>query len=215
METYLTFGFNRAVSIVMDAIDNLHSTAMSHHRVMVVEVMGRYAGWLALFAGVAGGGDVLLLPEIPYDLESIFRRVIDRSNHGKRFSIVVVAEGVVPKGEKLEKTKSWKSQLGGIGNHLSNLIQEKTDLETRPVILGHLQRGGPPTAFDRLLATQFGVKAADLIDKGEFGRMASLKGKEIVSVPMKDAIKNLKLVPADHSLIRAARAVGTCFGIED
>jgi len=213
METDLTFGFNSAVSIIMEAIDNLHSTAMSHHRVIVVEVMGRWVGWLALAAGVAGGGDVLLLPEIPFEEDVIFERVLERSTHGKRFSIVVVAEGVTPRGKKQDRDVSWKVKLGGVGQYISNMIQEGTGLETRPVILGHLQRGGPPTAFDRLLASQLAVKAVDLVMEGNFGQMAAIRGRNLTSVPIARAIRKLKKVPLNHPLIRAALAVGTSFGV--
>jgi len=204
LETDVTFGFNSAVTIIMNAIDNLHSTAMSHHRVLVVEVMGRFVGWLALVAGVAGGGDILLIPEIPYEEEEIFKRVWERSKQGKRFSIVVVAEGVEPEDKTQPKCE--------IGRYLSELIERETNLEARPVILGHLQRGGPPTAFDRILATQFAVKAVDLVMEGKFGQMVALKGDAFVSVPMADAIRDLKYVPLDHPLIRAAISVGTSFG---
>jgi len=204
LETDVTFGFNSAVTIIMNAIDNLHSTAMSHHRVLVVEVMGRFVGWLALVAGVAGGGDILLIPEIPYEEEEIFKRVWERSKQGKRFSIVVVAEGVEPEDKTQPKCE--------IGRYLSELIERETSLEARPVILGHLQRGGPPTAFDRILATQFAVKAVDLVMEGKFGQMVALKGDRYVSVPMADAIRDLKYVPLDHPLIRAAISVGTSFG---
>ena len=186
LETDVTFGFNSAVTIIMNAVDNLHSTAMSHHRVLVVEVMGRCVGWLALVAGVAGGGDILLIPEIPYQEDVIFKQVWDRSKQGKRFSIVVVAEGVEPSDKCAPECE--------IGRYLSELIERETKLETRPVILGHLQRGGPPTAFDRILATEFAVKAVDLVMEGKFGYMAALKGDAFVSVPMADAIRGLKYV---------------------
>jgi phosphofructokinase-like protein len=204
LETDVTFGFNSAVTIIMNAIDNLHSTAMSHHRVLVLEVMGRFVGWLAMVAGLAGGGDILLIPEIPYEEEEIFKRVWDRGKQGKRFSIVVVAEGVKPR-------EKYGFQCE-IGHYISELIERETKLESRPVILGHLQRGGPPTAFDRILATQFAVKAVDLVMEGKFGQMAALKGDAIVSVSMADAIRDLKFVPPDHPLIRAAISVGTSFG---
>jgi ATP-dependent phosphofructokinase / diphosphate-dependent phosphofructokinase len=215
METDYTFGFYSAVSIIMKAIDNLHSTAMSHHRVLVVEVMGRHAGWLALAAGLAGGGDILLLPEIPFEEEEIFERVLDRSKHGKRFSIVVVAEGVSPKNKPIEKKNSWEERLGGVGEWLSSLIQEKTGLESRPVILGHLQRGGPPTAFDRILATGYAIKAVDLVHEQDFGKMAAMKCGVMQSAKMADVIRDIKRVPLDHPMIRSAKAVGTSFGVAD
>lgn len=215
LETDLTFGFDSAVSIVMEAIDNLHSTAMSHHRVIVVEVMGRHVGWLALSGGVAGGGDILLIPELDYDEDVIFKRVKDRSSHGKRFSIVVVAEGVKASGKLVgEKSEDGRIRLGGIAPVLSDVIEEITELETRPVILGHLQRGGPPTAFDRLLATQLAVRAVDLAAKKMFGYMSAVKGSEIAAVPIPEVVKGLKKVPPDHPLIYAAEAVGTSFGMK-
>lgn len=207
LETDVTFGFNSAVTIIMEAIDNLHSTAMSHHRVLVVEVMGRDVGWLALIAGVAGGGDVILIPEIPYEEKTVFDCVLERSRKGKRFSIVVVAEGV--------KLHNQNAPKGEIGRHLSTLIQQKTGLETRPVILGHLQRGGPPTAFDRILATQFAVKAVDLVMEGRFGEMVALQGNAITSVPISQTILDLKRVPQDHPLILSAVSVGTSFGSKE
>ncbi len=219
METDVTFGFNTAVSIVMNAVDNLHSTAMSHHRVLVVEVMGCRAGWLALEGGVAGGGDVLLLPELSYEEDVIFERVLERSRHGKRFSIVVVAEGVKAKGNLIireeDNAESGRVRLGGIGHYMSRLIEEGTGLETRPVVLGHLQRGGPPTAFDRILATRFAIEALHLVIEGKFGQMVALKGRRLTSVPIDKAVRKLKLVPKNHPLIRAAISVGTSFGRAD
>ncbi|MBN1902306.1 6-phosphofructokinase [Candidatus Sumerlaeota bacterium] len=204
METDVTFGFNSAVTIIMEAIDNLHSTAMSHHRALVVEVMGRDVGWLALVAGVAGGGDVILIPETPYEEQAIFDCALERSRKGKRFSIVVVAEGVKPNDKNAPQKE--------IARYLSSLIEKETGIETRPVILGHLQRGGPPTAFDRILATQFAVKAVDLVMEGRFGEMAAIQGNDFVSVPISQATKGLKRVPLDHPLIRSAVSVGTSFG---
>jgi phosphofructokinase-like protein len=215
-ETDYTFGFNTAVSVAMDAIDRLHTTASSHHRVMVIEVMGRYAGWLALESGVAGGGDIILIPEIPYDLQHVCKTVRKRSEYGKRFSIVVVAEGAKPKGGGMlfqkESERPEESRLGGIGTVVGRQIEESSGIETRVTVLGHLQRGGSPTAFDRLLATRFGHRAVEILMQRLFGSMVALKGTKIVPVPIEKAIRRLKLVPPGHPLIDAARSVGTCFG---
>jgi len=215
--TDYTFGFNTAVSTAMEAIDKLHTTAMAHHRVMVVEMMGRYAGWLALEAGVAGGGDVILLPEIPYDIEIVADYCMRRSKRGKRFSIVVAAEGAKPKGGRMVVARTVKDspdpiRLGGIGHVIASDIEELTGLSCRATVLGHLQRGGSPTAFDRVLSTNYGHAAAKLVAEGKFGRMVALQGNRIVDVPLEEAIAKLKLVPPDHPLIAAARSVGTCFG---
>ncbi len=216
-ETDVTFGFDTAVSIVTEALDRIHTTAMSHHRVMVVETMGRYAGWIALYAGVAGGGDVILIPEMPYDLAKIVEVVEGRSKVGKRFSIVVVAEGARPKKgsmvvERILKDSHDPIRLGGVGAKLARDIEDACGLVTRYTILGHLQRGGTPTAFDRILATRFGHQAMELVARGRFGRMVCLKGQDVASVPMARAVARLKLVPRSHPLIKAARAVGTSFG---
>ncbi len=217
-DTDVTFGFNSAVSIVMNAIDILHTTAMSHHRVMVVETMGRHAGWLALEAGVAGGGDIILIPEIPYDINEVFERVEERSRIGKRFSIVVVAEGAKPAdgGEVYsgEHDQSGREVLGGIGKHVADQIQENTGLSSRLTDLGHLQRGGPPTAFDRLLATQFGHAAINLLANGTYGHTVVFKAGAIQSSPLSQATRKQKTVPSDHPLIKAAVSVGTSFGVE-
>ncbi|MBN1424325.1 ATP-dependent 6-phosphofructokinase [Candidatus Fermentibacteria bacterium] len=218
--TDLTFGHDTAVYVATEAVDRLHTTGSSHHRVMVVEVMGRYAGWIAASAGLAGGADIILIPEIPFRWEPVFNCVIKRSTRGKRFSIVCVAEGAqcpevgeVVKSYDVKRTDA--KQLGGVGEYVGKMITEATDIETRVTILGHLQRGGSPTPFDRILATKFGTKATELVAEGAFGRMAALQSNEIVSVDIKDAIERQKLVPPDHEIIRAARAVGTSFGDED
>lgn len=216
-ETDVTFGFDTAVSIVTEALDRIHTTAMSHHRVMVVETMGRYAGWIALYAGVAGGGDVILIPEMPYDLAKIVEVVTGRSKVGKRFSIVVVAEGARPKKgsmvvERILEDSHDPIRLGGVGAKLARDIEDACGLVTRYTILGHLQRGGTPTAFDRILATRFGHEAMELVARRRFGRMVCLKGQDVASVPMARAVARLKLVPRSHPLIKAARAVGTSFG---
>ena len=215
--TDVTFGFATAVANATEAIDKIHTTAQSHHRVMVVETMGRYAGWIALAAGVASGGDVILIPEIPYDLDVIARRVEDRSRRGKRFSIAVVAEGAKPRGGGVvvdrvveESTDPWR--LGGVGRKLALDLEKKTGLECRVTVLGHVQRGGSPVAADRILATQFGCAAADLAAAGEFGKMVALKGNQVVSVEIAGAVARQKLVPSDHPLITANKALGVCFG---
>ncbi len=215
--TDFTIGFDSAVAVATEAIDNIHSTAESHHRVMIIELMGRYTGWVALHAGVAGGGDVILIPEIPYKIERICQEVKRRSRVGKRFSIIVVAEGVKYRDKELVVKRRVKSstdpiRLGGVSYRIARQIEELTGLETRVIILGHLQRGGKPTDFDRILATQFGKKAVDLVKAGEFGHMSSLQKGEIASVPIESAISSLKKVDLSSPLVEAARGVGTCFG---
>jgi phosphofructokinase-like protein len=215
--TDVTFGYDSALSVATEAIDRLHTTASAHHRVMVVEVMGRYAGWIALGAGLAGGADVILIPEIPFQWEKVYAHVENRSKHGDRFSIVCVAEGAkAADGQLVVKEKDAKRtdpvRLGGIGELVSRKITEQTGLETRVTVLGHLQRGGSPTPFDRILAMKFGTMALQLASQGKFGFMVSLRGTEIVSVPVKDAIMRLRTVPLDSQLIFTARALGVCLG---
>ncbi|MBI3087602.1 MAG: ATP-dependent 6-phosphofructokinase [Candidatus Omnitrophica bacterium] len=197
--TDYTFGFDTAVNIAMEAIDRIHTTAESHHRIMVVEVMGRHAGWIATCAGIAGGADVILIPEEPIDIEQVSAVIKKRTARGKDFSIIVVAEGaqfkdgtMVAKEEK--KDAFGHVRLGGIGQVLGNLIEERTGFETRVTVLGHIQRGGSPTAFDRVLGTRFGVKAAELAIKGEFGKMVSLQGNRIVVVPLDEKAVTMKTV---------------------
>ncbi len=220
LETDYTFGFNTAVNIIMEAIDRIHTTASSHHRVMVVETMGRYAGWLALVGGIAGGGDIILIPEIPFTWDNIYRTVAERSKRGKRFSIVVVAEGVKPPGgdrvvkKIIGEKRPENIRLGGVGSIIATQIEKETGLETRYIVLGHLQRGGSPTAFDRIIATRFGYAAAELVADGKFGYMPALKGNKIEPVHISKAVKDFKLVPKDLPLIEAARAIGTSFGNE-
>ena len=216
-ETDVTFGFDSAVATVTEAIDKIHTTAMSHHRVMVVETMGRYAGWIALYAGVAGGGDIILIPEIPYTLDNVVEVCRRRSHTGRRFSIVVVSEGAKPRGgdyvvERIVTESHDPIRLGGVGAKLARDIEDTCGLTTRYTILGHLQRGGTPTAFDRVLATRLGYHAMELVARGRFDRMVCLKGQDITSVPLAKAIAELKLVPRNHAVIKAARAVGTAFG---
>jgi phosphofructokinase-like protein len=215
--TDYTIGFDSAVAVATESIDNVHSTAESHHRVMIVEVMGRYTGWLALYAGVAGGGDVILIPEIPFDVGRVCRELKRRSKIGKRFSIVVVAEGVKPGDSELVVKRRVKGstdpiRLGGVGYRIAEQIENLSGLETRVIVLGHLQRGGKPTDFDRILATQFGRMAVDLAMSSQFGFMTGIQGGTITSVPIEHAVARLKKVKADLPLIESARAVGTSFG---
>jgi 6-phosphofructokinase 1 len=217
--TDLTFGFNTVVTTATEAADKLHTTAASHHRVMLLEVMGRTAGWLALTAGVAGGGDVILIPEIPYRLDSVCRKIMDRNRRAERFSIVVVSEGARDAGGevvvRVHVAGSTESvRLGGISAVLANQIEDRTGLETRFTILGHLQRGGTPTPFDRFLATQFATAAVELVVAGRFNRMVSLRGSKITSVALTVPGAAPRLVSPRSPLIHMARSIDTCFGDE-
>lgn len=214
--TDITFGHDSAVQVATEAIDRLQTTASSHHRVIVVEVMGRYAGWIALRAGVAGGADVILIPEIPFRWDSIFDFVWKRSK-GARYSIICVAEGAKPLDGQMviketDKKRTDPVRLGGIGEVVAEKIENETKLETRVTVLGHIQRGGSPSAFDRILGTQFGSMALQAASKGEFGCMVSIRGRDIVTVRLEDAIQRLRLVPLNSQLLIAARSVGICFG---
>jgi 6-phosphofructokinase 1 len=193
--TDITFGFYSAVDIATEAIDRLHSTASSHNRVMVIELMGHKAGWITLYAGMAGGADVILIPELGFDIKKVNKAILDRIDKGKPYSIVAVAEGL------------------GLEARISRLIEEETGLETRETVLGYVQRGGSPSAFDRNLSTRLGGHATDLIAKGEFGRMISLKKDKITSVPLEEVAGKLKLVPPDHDLIIQGKRMGVSFGI--
>lgn len=216
VETTNTFGFDTAVAFATDAIDRLHTTAEAHHRVMVVEVMGRYAGWIALYAGVAGGADVILIPEIPFDLTKVARRIVERDTYGARFSIVVVAEGAKPVGGKVsvvqEASGEYVERLGGIAARVAAELEKLTEKETRFVVLGHLQRGGAPTSFDRMLATRFGARAVELILDGEFGKMVAFHPPDIVSVPLEKIVGRTRNVPLNFDVIRTARAMGISLG---
>ncbi len=216
--TDVTFGFNTAVTTATDALDKIHTTAGSHHRVMIVEVMGRYAGWIALYSGVASGSDVILIPEIPYKLDKICRFVTERSQKGKSYSIIVAAEGAKEKGGKMVIAKKLKQspdpiRLGGIANQLSIQIHEKTGLDCRAVALGHVQRGGTPTAYDRALATGFGYKAIELLMAGVKNHLVVEKGGGLESIPLSRVAGKIKKVPLKHPLIQAAKAVKTSFGV--
>lgn len=198
--TDVTFGFDTAVQVAVDAIDRLHTTAESHDRVMVVEVMGRHAGWIALWSGVAGGADVVLVPEQPFDLDDVCARLTRRHAGGSRFSIVVVSEGATPAAGSLVLQEARRDEfghvrLGGIANLLAPEIEARTGFETRVTVLGHVLRGGTPTAFDRMLATRFGVAAADAVADGAFGAMVALRGPDVVRVPLAEAVAELKTVP--------------------
>jgi 6-phosphofructokinase 1 len=215
-ETSMTFGFDTAVDFATDAIDRLHTTAESHHRIMVAEVMGRYAGWIALYAGIGGGADVVLIPEIPFDFDKVAVRLIEREKFGARFSIVVVAEGahevhgaraIVEAG-----TPDKVERLGGMGEHVARELERLTGKEARHVVLGHLQRGGAPLAYDRVLATRFGSYAVDLLRRGNFGVMTALHSPDIVAVPLDMVVGHTRNVPVNGDVVRTARNVGICFG---
>jgi 6-phosphofructokinase 1 len=233
-ETDISFGFDSAVTTAAQAIDRLYSTAEAHLRVMVIELMGHNAGWLTLTAGIAGGADIILLPEIPYDMDSLCQHLTERRRRGKWFSIVAVAEGARPKaavnGQAAEnadkkpkkKTKKKPSRAsseveeqesdGRVSSMVAKAITRRIGMETRVTVLGHLQRGGIPTPFDRVLATRFGVHAAEMLAEGVYNQMVALRGSEVTSVPLEQVAGKTKLVPLDHPLIRAARRVGTNFG---
>ena len=215
--TDVTFGFLTAVQTATSALEKLHTTAESHHRIMVVEVMGRYAGWIALYAGIAGGVDIILIPEIPFEFDKIFEIVKERSHVGKTSSIIVVAEGATPKGGKrIYQNSPGKSleqlRLGGIAYIVGDKIQKETEIDTRITVLGHLQRGGPPSSFDRILSCRFGSAAVRLAAEGEFGKMVSLRSVDIKAVELKDAIKKMNAVPLDCDQIQTARSIGISFG---
>jgi 6-phosphofructokinase 1 len=210
------FGFDTAVDFATDAIDRLHTTAEAHKRILVVEVMGRYAGWIALYAGVAGGADAILIPEIPFDIHRVAERLRERDRWGAKFSIVVVAEGACPKGG--ERTlieiahEGYVERLGGIGARICEALAAETGKETRSVVLGHLQRGGAPTSFDRVLATRFGGKAVELVKRGDFGTMVALHPPDIVALRLGEVVGKTKTVPLDFDLLLTAKALGVTFG---
>ena len=213
-----TFGFDSAVWTATEAIDKIHSTAQSHHRVMIVEVMGRYAGWLALYSGLAGGGDIILIPEIPYDIEAVCEQVKLRNAEGKNFSIVVIGEGAKQMGgemvvDRIVANSPDAIRLGGVSHQVAAQIEGLTNIECRVTILGHLLRGGTPSPYDRLLATRLGVEATHLAAADRTGDMVVLKGAELGTVPIKDVAGKLRLVTPDHFMIKTARSLGVCLGL--
>lgn len=213
--TAMTFGFDSAVTTVVDALDRLHTTAESHKRIMVLEVMGRHAGWIALWGGIAGGANVILLPEVPFDLEKVAAFIKQRDAQGYHASLVVVAEGArLPSGElvALQKNCGGEVRLGGIGEQVASILESLTGKETRSVTLGHLQRGGAPTSLDRILGMRFGVKAVKLAEEGAFGQMVSYQAYHVGAVPIEDAVNQLRLVQPDGEVVQAAKAVGICLG---
>ena len=210
--TDYTFGFDTAVTVATEAIDRLHTTAESHNRVMVVEVMGRHAGWIALHSGISGSADVILIPEIPFDIRKVCEKIQRRESEGRHFSIVVVAEGAAPKGGTVSLIDPEHERLGGIGDKVANSIQEMTGKETRTLVLGHLQRGGSPTTFDRLLGLRFGAAAVRVIAEGKFGTMVALRPPAIAPIPIAEALAMPKLVPLDSDTIATARDLGISLG---
>ena len=212
--TDVSFGFDTAVNIATEAIDKLHTTARSHDRVMVVEVMGRYVGWIALYSGISGSADVILVPEIPYDIEKVCRKIKQLDLIGQKYAIVVVAEGAKPVGGDFTvmEQNCGGVRLGGIGKKVADAIEDKSGKEARSIVLGHLQRGGPPTTFDRLLCLRFGTAAIKAVEEGKFGSMVSLRSSEIHTVPIEDAIGQMKSVSGESDIIMTARSLGISFG---
>ncbi len=215
-----TFGFDTAVSIATEAIDRIHTTAQSHHRVMIVETMGRYSGWIALHAGTASGADVILIPEVEYDVEAVAEVCEEREQGGQRFTIIAIAEGAKPIGgeravrERIEASTD-PVRLGGIGRVLAEQLKDEINSEVRTTILGHMQRGGTPTSYDRNLATIFGTRAATLVAEQHYDVMVALQGNTFTQVPLSDVADNIRTVPLDDPLIQAARQVGTSLGVSD
>lgn len=232
--TDITFGYNTAVSIASDAIDRLHTTGETHHRIMVLEVMGRYAGWIALESAISGGADIALIPEIPYDMDKVIGKINQRKALGKNFSIVVVAEGARPKDGEISVLEMRdngngvdNTRLGGAGEKVARILQEKTGFESRCTVLGYVQRGGTPTAFDRVLSTKYGAKAMELAIEGKFNVLTVLKNGKLDSVPLEDVVGNNKVIGAvsgntaesnirkvtmDDDLVMTARSIGICLG---
>jgi len=214
-ETVITFGFDTAVSFATECLDRLHTTAASHHRVIVVEVMGRYAGWIALECGISGSADVILIPEIPYDPSRVAKKIMDREEHGSKFSIVVVAEGAIPKGGTVSivsREPGRAERLGGAGEKVADELQALTGKETRLVVLGHLLRGGSPTCFDRLIALRFGAAAVRALEEGQRGIMVALDPPNVKYVPLELATRRMKTVPLDSDVMLTGRDMGICFG---
>ena len=214
--TDMTFGFHTALDVATDAIDRIHTTAHSHSRIMVIEVMGHKAGWLGLYSGIAGGGDVILIPEIPYDINSVAKKVMERRDAGKNFSIIVVAEGAKSKEEALLDKKAFKKARAempySIAYRVAHELEQATSLESRVTVLGYLQRGGTPSSYDRILATQFGTAAAHFLAEGDFGKLVALQNGKITGVPLDMIAGKVKNIPANHLMIETARELGTCLG---
>jgi 6-phosphofructokinase 1 len=210
--TDFTFGFMTAVTVATDAVDRLHTTAESHDRVMILEVMGRNTGWIALHSGMAGGADIILIPEIPYRVDEVVRTIRDRQIEGSKFDIIVVAEGAKREGGEESYADRRTNRLGGIAYQVAAELAQEIELEVRVTVLGHIQRGGSPIAYDRILASRFGKAAADLAARGEFGKMVALRQDEIISVPISDAISNPKVVDPHGQMVRTALSLGISFG---
>jgi 6-phosphofructokinase 1 len=215
--TDVTFGYDTAMTTAAEALDKVHTTASSHHRIMVVELMGRYAGWLTLGAGVASGADVILIPEIPFRLEAVAEKCVFRSRHGRRFTVIAVGEGAAPAGgqvivDHVDESSAEPIRLGGVGRYVADAVERLTGIESRAMVLGHVQRGGVPTPQDRLLATSFGHHAFELLSTGRLNRIVVQRDGVIDSVPIREVAGRIRTVPLDHHLIRAARGIGTSFG---
>lgn len=218
--TDITFGFDTAVQTATEAIDRIHTTAQSHHRVMIIEVMGRYAGWLALGSGLAGGGDIILIPEIPYDLQAVCEKIKRRNSRGKNFSIIVVGEGAKPAGgdmtvNRVIENSPDKIRLGGVSNVIATQIEGLINIECRVTILGHLVRGGSPSSFDRILATRLGCEATKRASLGEFGCMIGVHGQELGTIPIGEVAGKTRLVTPNHPWVLAAQSIGLCLGTPD
>jgi 6-phosphofructokinase 1 len=216
MATHVTFGFRTAVETATDALDKLHTTAESHQRVIVLELMGRYAGWIALEAGIAGSADVILIPEIPFTMEKVGEKLAERKKAGSKSSIVVVAEGAKPLGGEMsvreKAADGYVLRLGGMGEIVADEITKRTGFETRVTVLGHLQRGGSPCPYDRLLGTRYGAAAVELAAQNKFGEMVSYQPPAVTSVPLEQAISKLRLVDPDGDLVKMAEGLGVSFG---
>lgn len=215
--TDVTFGFHTALDIATDVVDRIHTTANSHGRIMVIEIMGNKAGWLTLYAGLAGGADIILLPEVPYDTQKVFDAIQRRREQGKRFTIIAMAEGAKTQKEGAMKKKEFRAARGempyaGVSQRLAAQIEEELGCETRVVVPGHIQRGGSPSAYDRVLSTRFGTYAAELIQNEDYGKTVALRGTSVVANPLQDVAGKTKLVPADSELIKSGRMIGVCFG---
>lgn len=211
--TDYTFGFWTAIDIATDALDRLRDTAESHHRVMILEVMGRDTGWIALHAGIAGGADVILIPELPYELGTVAEKIEERRNRGQAFSLVVVAEGAVAQGDRPSYLDADRRRLGGAGDRLARDLRPLIEHEIRVTVLGHLQRGGTPVPYDRILATRFGEHAVELVSQQHYDRMVCLQGASVTDVDLEQAVQRVKCVDPESELVRTARCVGTGFGI--